>query len=155
MSASQTGLNLLPIPKFHFLIYKEKSRIYTHLTSQIGSKEQMTYYTHEGRKTFNTEHLRAVITVRMVVLSDPNGITSFAMEGTDYLGVVYQGSITPIKGWSPWGPPAWDSLSQDRSQFKPVFMAIPPKLLKILTINAPQNGYPVKKTRGNRWAKLK
>ena len=68
MSASQTGLNLLPIPKFHFLIYKGKSRIYTHLTSQIGSKGQMTYYTHEGWKAFNTEHLRAVITMRMAVL---------------------------------------------------------------------------------------
>ena len=52
MSVSQAGLNCYLLPNSSFFICKGKSRIYAHLISQIGSKEQMTYYTHEGWKTF-------------------------------------------------------------------------------------------------------
>lgn len=91
MSAGQIGLNLLPTPKFHFLIYTGRSRIYTHLTSQTGSKEQMTYYTHEGWKTF--QHC----TPRSRYHHEDGGIAVTKMES---LLLPWRGLTIKVIGWS-------------------------------------------------------
>jgi len=108
VSVSQAGLNCYLLPNSIFFICKGKSRIYAHLISQIGSKEQMTYYTHEGWKTF--QHC----TRKSGYHHEDGGTAMTQMESLLFLG-------RGLAIWSPWGPPAWDSLSQDWSQFKPVF----------------------------------
>lgn len=99
------------------------------------------YYTLEGLETFSTRYTYERISCRgggtavtqMESLLFPRRGLAIWSLGATCMGFIV--SRTEVNSNSPYGNSS--------------------KALTVLTINIPQNGYPVKKTRGNLWAKWK